>query len=472
MIMNKIMLIIKREYLTRVQKKSFVVMTILGPILMAALFIVPVVLSQMSDEIKKVQILDETGWFLDRFENSDRYVFEHIFTDLETAKANISNNDIYALVYIPRPEVSVPSSGIIFSNSQVRLDLKSHIRNVMAKEVENQKLGAEIVKEIRKVNPALSETEADSLEKSNLVTEEILKNIKTNISLTSIQLGDSGSEAKSYTEVSMGVGMFAGILIYFFIFLFGAQVMRGVIEEKVSRIVEVIVSSVKPFQLMMGKIIGVALVGLTQFMLWVVLTLAIVSIFQAVMPDKIDTKQATETFTQGNSRIPSPTQSAAIQAQESSDNGMTRMLEALQSINYTTMIFSFLFYFIGGYLLYGAMFAAIGAAVDNETDTQQFMLPITVPLILSIVMAQFVINNPDGPISFWFSMIPLTSPVIMMVRIPFGVPLWEIGLSMLILTISFIAAVWLAGRIYRTGILMYGKKVSWSEMWKWLFYKG
>lgn len=470
--MNKILLIIKREYLTRVQKKSFLVMTILGPVLMAALFIVPVILSQLSDEVRTVQILDETGWFQDRFENSDRYIYEHIFTDLETAKADLSESETYALVYIPRPEVSVPSSGVVFSSNQVSLDLKSHIRNVMAKEVENQKLGAEIVKEIRKINPSFTEAESDSLERSNLVTEEILKNIKTNISLTSIQLGDSGSEAKSYTEVSMGVGMFAGILIYFFIFLFGSQVMRGVIEEKVSRIVEVIVSSVKPFQLMMGKIIGVALVGLTQFLLWVVLTLAIVSIFQAVMPDKIDPKQATEAFSQGSSRIPSDTNTPAIQSTENSESGMMRMLEALQSINYTTMIFSFLFYFIGGYLLYGAMFAAIGAAVDNETDTQQFMLPITVPLILSIVMAQFVINNPDGPISFWFSMIPFTSPVIMMVRIPFGVPVWQIGLSMLILTVSFVAAVWLAGRIYRTGILMYGKKVSWGEMWKWLFYKG
>lgn len=207
-------------------------------------------------------------------------------------------------------------------------------------------------------------------------------------------------------------------------------------------------------------------------MLWVVLTLAIVTIFQTVMPDKVNPQQATEIYNQETSRIPSQANTAALQTMESNETGMTRMLEALQSINYTTMIFSFLFYFIGGYLLYGAMFAAIGAAVDNETDTQQFMLPITVPLILAIVMAQFVINNPDGPIAFWFSMIPFTSPVIMMVRIPFGVPLWQIGLSMVILTVSFIAAVWLAGRIYRTGILMYGKKVSWGEMWKWLFYKG
>ncbi len=377
----------------------------------------------------------------------------------------------YALLYIPRPTSSVPSAAVIYSEKQASIDLKSYIRNVMSKEVENQKLGAELLKEIRKVNPTYKTSGADSLAKETLISEEILKNIKTNITLTSIQMGEEGKEEKSFTEVSMGVGMFAGILIYFFIFLFGAQVMRGVIEEKVSRIVEVIVSSVKPFQLMMGKIIGVALVGLTQFMLWVVLTLALVTVFQTVMPDKMHKAQATEAFNPAQ-RIPADASTAVIAEEEVESDGISKITEALGSINYGIMIGAFLFYFLGGYLLYGAMFAAIGAAVDNETDTQQFMMPVTIPLILSIVMAQFVINNPEGPIAFWFSMIPFTSPIIMMVRIPFGVPYWELALSMVLLTLTFIAAVWLAGRVYRTGILMYGKKVSWGEMWKWLFYKG
>jgi ABC-2 type transport system permease protein len=247
--------------------------------------------------------------------------------------------------------------------------------------------------------------------------------------------------------------------------------MRGVIEEKVSRIVEVIVSSVKPFQLMMGKIVGVALVGLTQFMLWVVLTLAIVTVFQTIMPEKIKSQETVQAFNPGT-RIPASAEAEINYEEVENQDNMERVIEALQSINYGTMIFSFIFFFLGGYLLYGAMFAAIGAAVDNETDTQQFMMPVTIPLILAIIVAQFVINNPEGPVAFWFSIIPFTSPIIMMVRIPFGVPYWELALSMGLLTVTFIAAVWMAGRIYRTGILMYGKKVSWAELGKWLFYKG
>lgn len=469
--MNKIMLVIKREYLSRVQKKSFIVMTILGPILMAALFIVPVILSQMTDETKKVHVLDETGWFLEKFENSDRFVFDNVFTDLETAKRNLTDQGGYALVYIPKTTVSIPTSAMVFSRKPVSVDLKSYISNVMTKEVEQQKLSAEIFKEINKNNHNALSAGGDSLTPESIRSSEIFKNIKTEINLTSIQIKEEGKEQKSYAEASMGVGMFAGILIYFFIFLFGAQVMRGVIEEKVSRIVEVIISSIKPFQLMMGKIVGVALVGLTQFMLWVVLTLLIVTIFQASMPDTIKKTAETEVFESGN-RIPGMDNVQTPQDEEAPQGTMSIIAEALGTINYGVMIFSFLFYFLAGYLLYGAMFAAIGAAVDNETDTQQFMMPVTVPLILSIVMAQFVLSNPDGPIAFWFSMIPFTSPIIMMVRIPFGVPYWELALSMAILTISFIGAVWMAGRIYRTGILMYGKKVTYSEMWKWLFYKG
>lgn len=469
--MNKIILVIKREYLSRVQKKSFIVMTILGPILMAALFIVPVILSQMSDETKKIIILDETGWFFNKFENSDRYIFEITADDLETAKKNLSDQGGYALLHIPKPSVAIPNEARIYSRKQVSVDLKSYINNVMTKEVEHQKLSAEIRKEIYKNNPEALAQGNDTITPESIRSGEIFKNIKTEINLTSIQIKDEGKEEKSYAEASMGVGMFAGILIYFFIFLFGAQVMRGVIEEKVSRIVEVIISSVKPFQLMMGKIVGVALVGLTQFGLWVVLTLMIVTVFQASMPEMFAKSQQTEVFESG-SNLPTGLGNVAPQEEEEPQGAMAVITEALGTIDYGVMIFSFLFYFLAGYLLYGAMFAAIGAAVDNETDTQQFMMPITIPLILSIVMAQFVIANPEGPVAFWFSMIPFTSPVIMMVRIPFGVPYTELALSMGILTVTFIGAVWMAGRIYRTGILMYGKKVTYGELWKWLFYKG
>lgn len=469
--MNKIILVIKREYLSRVQKKSFIVMTILGPILMAALFIVPVILATMSDETKKVMVLDETGWFLEKFENSERFEFQQIFTDLETGKKTLAEMDGYALLYIPKTSVAIPTSAMIYSKKTVSVDLKSYISNVMTHEVEQQKLSAEIFKEINKNNPEALNMKADTITPESIRSSEIFKNIKTEINLTSIQIKEEGKEQKSFAEASMGVGMFAGVMIYFFIFLFGAQVMRGVIEEKVSRIVEVIISSVKPFQLMMGKIVGVALVGLTQFLLWVVLTLMIVTVFQASMPDLMNSKETTEAFSQ-SARLPGGMENVQVPEEEAPQSMTSTIIEALSTINYGVMIFSFLFYFLAGYLLYGAMFAAIGAAVDNETDTQQFMMPVTIPLILSIVMAQFVLSNPDGPIAFWFSIIPLTSPVIMMIRIPFGVPYWELALSMVILTISFVGAVWMAGRIYRTGILMYGKKVSYGELWKWLFYKG
>lgn len=469
--MNKILLVIQREYLSRVQKKSFIIMTILGPILMAALFIVPVVLATMSDETKKILILDETGWFLNKFEDSDRFVFEYVYTDLESGKQTLSNEGGYALLYVPKTSVSIPTSAMIYSRKQVNVDLKSYISNVMTKEVEQQKLSAEIFREVTKNNPSAQKQHADSITAESIRSSEIFKNIKTEISLTSIQIKEEGKEQKSFAEASMGVGMFAGILIYFFIFLFGAQVMRGVIEEKVSRIVEVIVSSIKPFQLMMGKIVGVALVGLTQFLLWVVLTLLIVTVFQAAMPEVLKSQQQTEAFSAG-ARLPGGLENVQVPEDEKAPQStMGLITEALGTIDYGVMIFSFLFYFIAGYLLYGAMFAAIGAAVDNETDTQQFMLPVTVPLILSIVVAQFVISNPEGPVAFWFSIIPFTSPIIMMVRIPFGVPYWELALSMGLLTLSFIVAVWMAGRIYRTGILMYGKKVTYLELWKWLFYK-
>lgn len=469
--MNKILLVIKREYLSRVQKKSFIVMTILGPILMAALFIVPGYLSKMSDETKKVMVLDETGWFLEKFENSDQFVFEQIYTDLETAKKSLSDQKGYALLYIPRTSVAIPSSAMIYSKKQVSVALKSYISNVMSKEVEQQKLSAEIFKEISKNNPAALKASGDSITPESIKSGEIFKNIKTEISLTSIQIKEEGKEQKSFAEASMGIGMFSGILIYFFIFMFGSQVMQGIIEEKTSRIVEVIISSVKPFQLMMGKIVGVAMVGLTQFMLWIFLTLAIVLGFQSFMPDLFKQVQTTESFETG-SRLPNDMNTASLQQEQAPQDSVSSIVEALSTIDYGVMISSFLFFFLAGYLLYAAMFAAIGSAVDSETDTQQFMMPVTIPLILAIVVAPFVINNPEGPVAFWFSIIPFTSPIIMMVRIPFGVPYWEIALSMGVLIISFVAAVWMAGRIYRTGILMYGKKVTYAELWKWLFYKG
>lgn len=444
--MNKISLIIQREYLTRVKKKSFIVMTILGPVLMAALFIVPVYMAQMGGEVKTIQVVDETGLFFHRFENTKELIFKPLDLEIEQAKAIFPLSGDDALLYIPMTEVSVPSSAVLYFDKQPTMIMKSHINSSMRREVESLKLAA------------------------SGIDPDIMRSIKSSVNLITIKLHEGGKEEKKFSEVATILGFVSAILIYMFVFMFGSQVMRGVIEEKTSRIVEVIVSSVKPFQLMMGKIVGIGLVGLTQFLLWVVLTLVIVVGFQTAFPEKFRASE-TENMMISNTRITDANQplEETLQIDESV---MAQVAEGIRSINFSAIIFSFLFYFLGGYLLYAALFAAIGGAVDNETDSQQFMLPITIPLIIAIVMAQYVINEPNGPISFWLSIIPLTSPVIMMIRIPFGVPYFDLGLSVVLLILGFLGTTWLAAKIYRTGILMYGKKVDYAELWKWLKYKG
>jgi ABC-2 type transport system permease protein len=257
-------------------------------------------------------------------------------------------------------------------------------------------------------------------------------------------------------------------IIYFFIFLFGMQVMRGVIEEKTSRIIEVIISSVKPFELMMGKIVGVALVALTQVGLWVVLSSVIYTGVGSIFGDELAANQKNQIEQLENSN---PTINAEVLAATDTGGFVTEIKSKMETINFPLVIGCFIFFFLGGYLLYGSLFAAVGAAVDNETDTQQFMLPITIPLILSIVVAQLVMDNPDGQLAFWGSLFPFTSPIIMMVRIPFGVDTWQVVLSMVLLIITFIGSTWMAGKIYRIGILMYGKKPSFKEIGKWIITK-
>ena len=443
--MNKILLIIKREYLTRVKKKSFIVMTILGPILLAALFIVPVYVAEMEGSKKVVGVIDETGIFLSEFKNTDNIQFLKLDTDIESAKKNIENDDLYAVLYIPKTELSVPQSAKLYSTGQPNIIVKGYIKSVMRKEVEALKLRAS------GVNP------------------DILKSIKSKINLLTIKINKAGEEKQSSTELSMAVGFIGGLIIYIFIFMYGALVMRGVIEEKVNRIVEVIVSSVKPFQLMMGKIVGVALVGLTQFALWVIFTLIIVSGFLSVYSTDISKFKESQMQMQTENIVPAGNMGDATQNGDINES-VIAVFESIQSINFPVMIGSFLFFFLGGYLLYASLFAAIGAAVDSETDTQQFMLPVTVPLILSLALAQVIITNPDGPMAFWLSIIPLTSPIIMMIRIPFGVPFTDLYLSFALLILGFIGSTWIAAKIYRTGILIYGKKISYRELWKWLRY--
>jgi len=330
----------------------------------------------------------------------------------------------------------------LYSREQVSLNVKIYIENQIEKQIER------------------------ALLKSQGVDKELVASVEkaVNVSITAIPIDEKPAKDVSYdVEISTALGAISGMLIYFFIFLFGAQVMRGVIEEKTNRIVEVIISSVKPFQLMMGKIVGIALVGLTQFLLWVILTAALYSTFlNTIVKEKYSSNQIEQMI----QKSPDGT------SVENIDNIIEnqQMIQRISSINWALIIPCFMFYFLGGYLLYGALFAAIGSAVDNDSDTQQFVLPITIPLIFSFVMAQTVLNDPTGDLARWLSIFPLTSPIIMMVRLPFRVEIWELVLSMVMLVLGFVFTTWIASKIYRTGILMYGKRVTWREMFKWLRY--
>lgn len=434
--MKKIRLIILREYITRVRKKSFIVMTILGPLIFGGIVIVPAWLaSQESSGQKIIAVVDESGLFAGNFQNEgdDNIIYEYVQEPVEEIKSEISNGYRYGLLYIPTLDLNDPKGITLFAEGSPSLATISDIR---------QKL-QEIIKDIK-------------LERSS-ISKATLANLDTKVTINTINLQEDGSEQQGSSGVSSIVGYISAFLIYGFIFLYGAQVMRGVIEEKSNRIVEVIVSSVKPFQLMLGKIIGVASVGLTQFLLWIILTSTVAFIAFSIFQPDFD-----------------PTQTSAIAHQiPASEQAETvvQVKDALDTINVPFIVSCFLFYFLGGYLLYGALFAAIGSAADSDTDTQQFMLPIAGPLIFSIVTLASVLNEPDGSMAFWLSVIPFTSPVTMMMRIPFGVPAWQLILSMLLLVGGFILTTWIASRIYRIGILTYGSKVNYKTLGKWLFTK-
>lgn len=444
--MGKISLIIQREYLTRVRKRSFIIMTILGPLLMAGVAIVPIWLASANESVRSIVVLDETGMMDYQLQSSANIQFSYSHVTLEDAKRNLENSNSYALVYIPKAQddnlIVTQRSIKLYSSNQVSLNVKIYIENQLEKQLERAML------------------------KANGVDKDLVSSIEktVKVSIQNVDLSHKDSKDKSNdVEVSTALGAFAGILIYFFIFLFGSQVMRGVIEEKSNRIVELIISSVKPFQLMMGKIIGIALVGLTQFLLWVILTASIYTIFlNTVFKEKFSADKIEMLMKK------SPDGTAVEDIDQLIENQL--VIERINQINWALIIPCFIFYFLGGYLLYGAMFAAVGGAVDNDSDTQQFVLPITIPLIFSFVMAQTVLNDPTGVMARWLSIIPLTSPIVMMVRLPFQVPLWELVLSMVMLVLGFIFTTWIAGKIYRTGILMYGKRVTWREMARWLRY--
>lgn len=451
--MKNILLIIQREYLTRVKKKSFIVMTILGPLLIAAMYGIIIWTSMKSIDQKDVQVVDDSGLFVNKFPASESFKYEFIEGDIDSVKTAFKGTDKDALVYIPREILIYPQNVKIFSEKGVPLELQSGVERAIEREIESIKL-----------------TEAG-------ITRSVLEDAKMNVESQTISLKED-SEEKSSAGAASIIGIFSAFLIYISVFIYGAQVMRGVMEEKTSRIVEVIISSVRPFQLMIGKIVGVALVGLTQFMLWIVLSIGIFSIGGMFIKDKLSdmSQQMTQAQMEQLEQLPPDARQMAEQQMQTSMMGNTGaigdIMGALETLPVATIVICFIIYFIGGYLLYSALFGAVGSAVDSETDTQQFMLPITLPIIASIIFAQFVMRDPNGSLAFWTSMIPFTSPIIMMVRIPFGVPLWEIALSISLLIAGFAFTTWIAARIYRVGILMYGKKVSWKELSKWIFYKG
>ncbi|MEQ9405423.1 MAG: ABC transporter permease [Cyclobacteriaceae bacterium] len=435
--MNNIGLIIGREYMTRVKKKSFIIMTFLAPLLFVGIFGLIGYLSTRGGDTKEIEVLDESGLFAELFVSDDDEAFIYIDTPLDSAKKHVERGTVDGLIYIPEiADLDNPDGVSFYAPGNPSLNLVRSIERKIENEIESIKLL-----------------------RSGL-TQEILDGLESNVSIHSINLSSSGEEKDSSSGTATGVGYFAAFMIYMFIFIYGAQCMRGVIEEKTSRIVEVIISSVRPFHLMMGKVIGIAAVGFTQLAMWIVLTAVLgsvgLNIFSARMEASSQVTDAIE-------------QTSEVQAEI--NNPVEDIMKSVNSINIPLTLGAFIFYFIGGYLLYSALFAAVGSAVDSDADAQQFMFPITIPLIAAIASLGAVLLEPHGTFAFWMSMIPFTSPVVMMMRVPFGVPLWELGLSMVLLIGGFIFTIWLASRIYRIGILMHGTKVNYKVLAKWFMMK-
>lgn len=438
--MSKINLIIKREYTTRVMKKSFILLTFLTPVLFAGMIALIVWLGGIkNDKVKNIVVIDKTHIYNNVLKSNEAYTFKFVDAPVEEVKKqNAENGKFTALLYITGNLAENPRAAILYSEKQVNMELKGYIAGLLNKYVEDQKLAAYNIPNLK----------------------EMVEKSRTDIDLKTIKWGEDGKDQEGSAELALTIGMLSAFIIYMFIVIYGAQVMNGVVQEKTNRIVEVMISSVKPFELMMGKIIGIAMVGLTQFLMWVILTGVISVAIGSIFGENIDVHAMQQMGPTGMQAAPVSAMPTEIQ----------NLLNAFSGVNFIQIVVLFVVYFLGGYLLYASLFAAIGSAVDNETDTQQFSLPIMLPIIFAIYAGIFAAQNPDGPLALWCSMIPFTSPIVMMVRLPFDVPFWQILLSLTILVLSFIGTTWMAGKIYRTGILMYGKKVTWTEMWKWLRY--
>lgn len=412
--MGKIGLIIRSEYKNRVTKKSFLILTFLMPLLFCAIIFAPMWLATFGSKTEqKIAIVDWSGLYENSFTNSENYTFEVVNEPIERIKTSDKNTHYQAIIVISGDLTQANNSVTIYSDQQIDYSLKQFVQNALENRVRHDKLLASGIPNI----------------------EMVVENAETSIPISTIKWNSDGSETISSSDVAMIAGVAAMMIIYMFIFVYAVMVMNSVVQEKINRIVEVMICSVKPIELMIGKIVSIALVGLTQFAIWAVLTTVISLIFNVL-------QEQTATFSS------------------------SEIYKAFLATNWLEIGFCFLLYFVGGYLLYASIFAAVGAVVDNETDTQQFTLPITLPLLFAIYAAIYGAQNPNGPLAFWCSLIPFTSPIVMMVRLPFGVPIWQLILSLILLITTFVSTSFMSAKIYRTSILMYGKRASWKTIWQ------
>ena len=462
---KKLGIIIQREYLNKVKKKSFLLITFLAPVFFAAICILPsVIMMGTKEEAKKVGVVDRSGIVLPYLEDNDvtHYIDLGTEADVDALKADLKAAGVDVLLSVSELDPENKSlKADTYSEKPLGMDTGSMIEG--------------------RINDAVEAYRIESYGIENL--EEIMSSVKSNVKLRNYTIDESGKESISESGIYMAVSMILGMAIYMFIALFSGMVMSSVIEEKSSRVVEVLVSSVKASELMFGKIIGVALVALTQFLLWILLTGMLLGVAMGIMgKDKMmgmfgddATTEMVQQMSPGvnlpgditlDQALAAATDTTAVAAGEPS--GMEVVMSTLGNINLGQIGIAFLFFFIFGYLLYASMFAAIGSAVENEGDSSQLQLPVTIPLLIGFFVALYAFKAPDSSLVFWFSMIPFTSPIVMLARIPFGVATWELILSIVLLVGTFIACAWASAKIYKVGILMYGKKSTFKDLWKWL----
>lgn len=439
--MSNVSIIIQREFNERVRKKSFIITTILMPVLMIVLMIAPALIMEYSrGEQKTIAVIDDSGLVAPQLQSNEELRFEP--TDLTTEEARRSLTDRFGVLYIGSDILENPSDVKLYANASSSLSIESNITGQIEDILEAEKLKAYHI---------------DNL-------QQILDEVKTTVTLQTFR-NDKSQEAESQAQsstVATAAGYILGFVLYMFLLIYGSMVMQSVIEEKNNRVLEVVVSSVRPFDLMLGKILGVALVAVVQVLIWGVLIFAVGAI---VLPQLMPAEMMA-----GVQAMQQGMPDAA--AMGDMDPEMLQAVAAVTDTGYILKIFVCLLLFVfGGYLLYSAMFAAVGSAVDNIQDASQLQMPVTLPIILALLMMLAVIKDPNSSLAFWFSIIPFTSPVVMMARIPYDIPLWEIVLSLVVLYASFVAMVWFAGKIYRVGIFMYGKKPTFKELLKWVRYK-